>query len=213
MGISHGLGYRNNNFLIHRVIEDEKNILGRLGRLIVAVSQYIFNVRVVKDFPKIVWWFGESLGFWIQSAIFFLSAIGAVSVIWHNGHLAKKRAIIDLLIQQKSNKDLIGAIQKVYKLADDGNYLSKLVSHDSDERRAILTALNNIEFIATGMRMGAFDEKTYKQMQYSNVIKLWAVSSGFIHELRKIDRKDTLFQDFETLAKKWEKAPIKHLNC
>lgn len=176
-----------------------------------GVSQYIFTVKVIEDFPKIVWWFGESLGFWIQSAIFFLSAIGAVSVVWHNGHLAKKRAIIDLLIQQKSNKDLIGAIQKVYKLADEGNHLSQLVSNDSDERRAILTALNNIEFIAAGMRMGAFDEKTYKQMQYSNVIKLWALSSGFIHELRKIDGIDTLFQDFEKLAKKWEKAPIKYI--
>ncbi len=175
-------------------------------------SQYIYNVKIIEDFPKIILWFGESLGFWIQSAIFLLSAVGAVSVIWHNGLLAKKRAIIDLLIQQKSNKDLIEAIQKVYKLADEENYLSQLASNDSGDRRAILTVLNNIEFIAAGMRMGAFDEKTYKQMQYSNVIKLWAVSSSFIHELRKIDGIDTLFQDFETLAKKWEKAPIKFIN-
>ncbi len=176
------------------------------------VSQYIYSVRVVEDFPKVVWLFGESLGFWIQTGILLLSAGAAVWVILHNGQIARKRALIDLIIQQKSNKDLLSAIQSVYKLAAEGNHLSKLVGEDSEERRSIFEALNNIEFIAVGIRMGAFDEKTYKQMQYSNVLKLWKVSSGFIHELRKIDGKETLFQDFESLAKKWETKPIKNIN-
>jgi Domain of unknown function (DUF4760) len=178
----------------------------------VPVSQYIYSVRVVEDVPKVIGWLGESVGFWIQTAAFLVSAGAGILVIRHNGRLAKKRALIDLIIQQKSNKDLLAAIQTVYKLAEDGNHLSKLVGEDSPDRRAILEALNNIEFIAVGIRMGAFDEKTYKQMQYSNVLKLWKVSSGFIHEIRKIDGKETLFQDFERLAKKWEAKAIKNIN-
>lgn len=160
---------------------------------------------------KCAWWLGESKGFWIQTGAFFLSAIAAVIVIWHNGSLAKKRALIDLIIQQKADEGLIKATQRVYQLQDEGNHLSSKVGEDSEDRRTILKVLNNQEFIAVGIRLKAFDESVYKQLQYNNVIKLWNATSGFIHELRKMDGKGTLFQDFETLAKRWEKKPIKKI--
>ena len=115
------------------------------------------------------------------------------------------------MIQQKADASLIADIQAVYRLHEDGNHLSSLVGEDSVERRKILHVLNNQEFIAVGIRLGAFDEKVYKQMQCSNVLKLWTATSGFIHELRKIDKKNTLFQDFEKLANRWEQNPIKKL--
>ncbi len=160
---------------------------------------------------KCAWWLGESKGFWFQTGAFFLSAIAAVILIWHNGKLAKKRALIDLIIQQKSDEGLIKATQRVYKLHDEGNHLSSLVGEDTEDRRTILKVLNNQEFIAVGIRLKAFDEGVYKELQYNNVIKLWNATSGFIHELRKIDGKGTLFQDFEALAKRWEKKPIKKI--
>lgn len=163
------------------------------------------------EITKCAWWLGESKGFWIQTGAFFLSAIAAVLVIWHNGKVAKKRALIDLIIQQKSDESLIQATQRVYELQDSCSHLSSLVGEDSQDRRIILKVLNNQEFIAVGIRMHAFDETVYKQLQYSNVVKLWNATSGFIHELRKIDGKKTVFQDFETLAKKWEKSPIKKI--
>lgn len=151
------------------------------------------------------------LGFWIQTGALFISAIAALVLIWHNGRLARKRALIDLIIQQKSDAQLIADIQDVYRLHDGGNHLSSLVGDDSVERRRILHVLNNHEFIAVGIRLGAFDEAVYKQMQCSNVIKMWTATSGFIHELRKMDGKNTLFQDFEALAKRWEAKPIKRV--
>lgn len=151
------------------------------------------------------------LGFWIQTGALFISAISALALIWHNGRVERRRALIDLMIQQKADASLIADIQEVYRLHECGNHLSSLVGDDSPERRKILHVLNNQEFIAVGIRLGAFDEKVYKQMQCSNVLKLWVATSGFIHELRKIDRKNTLFQDFEKLANRWEQAPIKKL--
>lgn len=156
-------------------------------------------------------WLGESVGFWVQTGALFLSTLAAVYVINHNGRLAKKRALIDLIIQQKSDTVLTEAIQRVYHLHECGNHLSSLVGSDTEDRRTLLKVLNNQEFIAVGIRMSAFDEKVYKQMQCSNVLKLWAATSGFIHEIRKIDGKSTLFQDFENLAKKWERTPLKRI--
>jgi hypothetical protein len=152
---------------------------------------------------------GESIGFWIQTGAVFLSAVAAIYIIYHNGKLAKRRALIDLIIQQKSDEKLIEATREVYALSKAGNHISQLV--DSDKEPTILRVLNNQEFIAVGIRKGAFDESVYKEIQCSNVLKLWTATSGFIQEIRKIDGKNTIFQDFEHLAKRWEKNPIKKL--
>lgn len=160
---------------------------------------------------KTAWFLGETRGFWIQTGAFFLSAIAAVYVIYHNGKLAKKRALIDLIILQKSDQSLQDSTRRAYALYAEGNHLSSLVGADSEDRRSILQALNNHEFIAVGIRLKAFDEEVYKELQYNNVMKMWTATSGFIHELRKIDGRGTLFQDFECLARRWEKAPLKRL--
>ena len=160
---------------------------------------------------KSIWWLGETMGFWIQTGAIFLSAIAAIYVIHHNGKLSKKRALIDLIIQQKADAGLLGATRRVYDLHNAGNHLSSLVGVDNEDRRLILQVINNQEFIAVGIRLKAFDEKVYKQLQFNNVLKLWTATSGFIHEIRKIDNKLTLFQDFECLAVRWSKDPINRL--
>ena len=160
---------------------------------------------------KAILFLGETLGFWIQTGAFLASAIAGIAVIFHNGKQARTRALIDLIIHQKTDSELLQAIAIVYKLHDANHQFSLEVKSKGVNRTAILKVLNNQEFIAVGIRKKAFDESVYKQMQCSNVIKLWKASSGFIHELRKTDSKDTLFQDFEKLAKKWESDPIKKI--
>lgn len=164
-----------------------------------------------QQIAKMVGWLGETWGFWIQTGAFLLSAIGGVAVIYYNGRQARTRALIDMLMQHKSDKDLIEATRHVYALQSNGGRLSHHVDKDSDERKDILKVLNTQEFIAVGVRMRAFDEKVYKQMQCSNVLRLWSASKGFIHELREADQRPTIFQDFERLACRWEKKPIKKI--
>lgn len=142
-----------------------------------------------------------------------MSAIAAVLVIRFNGRQARTQALINLLVLHKSDKDLIAATKQVYALgaSANGTPLSALVGSDTEERRTILNVLNTHEFIAVGIRTRAFDEAIYKEMQCSNVLKLWHAAEGFIIEMRKIDGKATIFQDFERLACRWEKRPISRL--
>lgn len=153
----------------------------------------------------------------IQTVAFVVSAVAAVAVIYHNGKLAKKRALIDLIIQQRTDEQLNAAIKIVYGLANnDKNQLSLYVSPEGNDehqsiRAAILKVLNNQEFVAVGIRLGAFDEKVYKELQCSNVLKIWRATSGFVFELRKQTGHDTIFQDLEKLADRWSKAPIKRI--
>lgn len=138
-----------------------------------------------------------------------MSALAGVLVIFHNGKQSRVRALIDLIVQQKMDVELIDATRRVYALRDNSGPLSTHAEKDSQERKDILRVLNNQEFIAVGVRLKAFDGAVYKQMQCTNVLRLWNVTRGFIHEIRQSDGKETIFQDFEMLACRWEKDPIK----
>lgn len=151
------------------------------------------------------------LGFWIQTGAFFLSALGAIAVIYYNGKQARLRAMIDLIVHQKTDSDLIAATRLVNELHATGQSWTTHLNPQCDERKAILKVLNNQEFIAVGIRTKAFDEDVYKQMQCTNVLRLWDASKGFIEEIRRERAKDTLFQDFERLALDWKKKPIKQI--
>lgn len=166
--------------------------------------------------------FINQYGSLLQTGAIIISAIAAVWLIIHNGRLSRKRALIDLIIQQKNNETLVRDTQLVFSLANkDNESLSKyahLTDNDSSDkefvenRTAILNVLNNLEFIAVGIRMGAFDEKVYKQLQCTNVLKIWKATAGFIHELRKVSNRSTIFQDLEHLAHRWESSPIKQIH-
>ena len=154
-------------------------------------------------------WLGETWGFWIQTGAFFLSALAAVAVIYYNGKQSRVNALINLITQQKSDQSFTEATRTVHALNPTETPLAVHVNNDGAERKAILLVLNNHEFIAVGVRLGAFDENVYKELQCTNVIRLYDNVAGFIQETRRIAGKDTLFQDFEALAKRWKKNPIR----
>jgi hypothetical protein len=87
-----------------------------------------------------------------------------------------------------------------------------LDSMESNEGRAIRLVLNNHEFICLGIRKKAFDEKLYKFMECSNFLKIWEAAAEIIQEIRVRENKYTYFQEFEWLAKKWKKQPLKQIN-
>lgn len=140
-----------------------------------------------------------------------MSALGAIAVVYYNGKQARLRALIDLIVHQKTDSDLLDATRLVNGLHEKGRPWTAHLDSACEERKAILKILNNQEFIAVGIRMGAFDESVYKQMQCTNLLRLWDASKGFIEEIRSERKKDTLFQDFEKLALRWKKDPIKQI--
>ncbi|MEK6293844.1 MAG: DUF4760 domain-containing protein [Paraburkholderia tropica] len=168
-----------------------------------------------QQIAKTVGWLGETWGFWIQTGAFLISALAGVAVIYYNGKQGRTKALIDLIIQQKTDHKLLEATQQVFVLHRNNMQFSRYVPSnltDPDEiatREAIIMVLNNHEFIALGIRQGAFDEKIYKRMQCSNVLKVWDAARGFVNEVRQMEKKDTFFQELEMLAERWKKKPVK----
>lgn len=176
---------------------------------------------------------GESLGFWIQTAVILLGAGAAVLTIYvngmlsrrsinhngemsrqslaHNEKIARQRATIDLLLTQRTDDRLIDAKTAVGRIHKNGGDFISLASQDrtTDESRGhILAILNNYEFISLGIREGALDESIYKRAVYSQAVRDWRAMKAFIMELRRQNQIDTLFQEFEVLARRWEQKTL-----
>ena len=114
--------------------------------------------------------------------------------------------------EKGANLALIEARRTVLALHGTKENLSKFATKDyvtSKEAMAILTVLNFREFVAAGIREKAFDGAMYKRVQFSSLTRDWENLKGFILELRKTRNRPSLFQEFQLLAERWLKKPLK----
>lgn len=167
---------------------------------------------VATDGAEVVRYFGETIGFWIQTGAFALSAFGAVAIIYNNSHQAKKRATIDLALHENANQEIKEAKDAVKKYHEQKLNFTELTCGDYNakpENGHVLTLLNHYEFIAAGIKEGAFDEEIYKRMKRSIIIRDWGAFSAYVIERRRCLQRDKLWAEFEWLAKRWQNSEIK----
>ncbi|OBX05766.1 hypothetical protein QV06_01050 [Gallibacterium genomosp. 3] len=112
-------------------------------------------------------------------------------------------------MHQSQNKELQEAITLVNRLARQQIPLIDHYKVDEGFKGSILKVLNSREFTATGIRENIFDEKVYKRSQCTNFVRDWERLECVIKYIREQTKKDTLFQDFEHLGKKWKADPLK----
>lgn len=124
---------------------------------------------------------------------------------------AKKRAIVDLIIKQREDERLSNIYLKIYSLLKSHKRVSEECRNDKEFENDIFYALDTLEFIAVGIRLGAFDEDVYKQLQCSKVINTWNSVAALVMDLREEKKSSTLYQDIEQLAERWKANPLKEL--
>jgi len=157
------------------------------------------------------WFLGESIGFWIQTGAFFLSALAGVAVIFNNNHRARQRATVDLSLAETNNKALQEAKDKIAEYQGQNANFKEFACESAkykDQNAHITMLLNHHEFIATGIKEGVFDEEIYKRMRRSILLKDYKELTTYIEQLRESMRRPTLFMEFEWLCKRWEESPI-----
>lgn len=165
-----------------------------------------------QEAAKVAFFLGESRGFWVQTGAFILSAFGAIAIIYNNSHQAKKRATVDLVLYELGNPLLIEAKKHVRLLRESGADLTQLScaeNKDKAENGYIKTLLNNYEFIAAGIKEGAFDEEIYKRMTRSILIRDWDAFSAYVAELRRQTKREKIYIEFQWLVERWKKSEIK----
>src|ERR1700722_5469886 len=102
-------------------------------------------------------WLGETIGFWIQTVLIGVSALGAVWIIKARGTQEKRRATVDAIIHQKGETKLRESRAVVKRMHENNekNLARHLQNPDSDEYKSIIEVLNAYEFISSGIRQGA----------------------------------------------------------
>ncbi|WP_308023007.1 DUF4760 domain-containing protein [Neisseria oralis] len=148
----------------------------------------------------------------IQAVILFLGLGFTALSIWNNKNDNRRMATVDLILRQRFNEELNKSIEMVYDLVKGDfpslhQYLDK--EKYPEERKAILALLNYREFVAVGINTGIIDEKVYKRSFCNIITRDWKMLCKTIEAIRNSEKgKPTNFQDFETLAKRWEREPL-----
>jgi hypothetical protein len=161
---------------------------------------------------------------WFQNAILVFSAWIAIRTLSSSSRHERRRATVDIVRDQQKDDVLIKAratIRSVQDASGKIDFNPILAQKDSAELRAIYDVLNSYEFMASGLRTGAFDEETYKRMYYNTVVSHWSLFHEFIEKYREKFKKEnpgvaglaagTLYQDFQTLATNWLQYPLKRI--
>lgn len=140
-----------------------------------------------------------------------ISALVALYSIHRNTQVSRKRATVDLVLHQKNDQALSKANKLVNPLLKSNRITSFADDSQKDtaERAAILDILNNYEFIAVGMREGAFDLQVYIRMSYGTVTRDWKCFEPFVCHLREVHQRPTLFQEFEWLHSKFKQKKLR----
>ncbi|WP_295354539.1 DUF4760 domain-containing protein [uncultured Succinivibrio sp.] len=152
----------------------------------------------------------------VQAVILFLGLGATVYTLRFNRKDSMRRSTLDLIIHQRSDEDLNKAMSKVNDLISEKGVYEDLSSYfqnrHSEEAQAILKVLNFREFVAVGINLRVIDEDIYKRAYCSLVLRDWKNLENTVKGMRTEYKKDTLFQDFEMLAKQWADYPIKDLH-
>lgn len=157
---------------------------------------------------------GESIGYWLQTVAIVSSACAAVVVIWHNGKTARLRATIDMLISEQRDDEYNEKYASLSKLINTDKSLvdyARFLDTEHQEFDNIRFVLNRLEFIAQGIRVGAFEEKIYKDLNCTNYLKIWQAVEPLVAEIRRRKNRDTYYQEIEWLAKRWKLNPIRKI--
>jgi hypothetical protein len=144
-------------------------------------------------------------GLCIQTGAIIVSAGGVASIITWNVRIARKRATLDILLNEHTHEISIKERTEFIKLKKNGD-LSSWASSDkanAPEVETIRAVLNRYELVAIGIRKSTLDEQLYKLWCRTTLVGDWRAMKPFVAQIRTLNSIPTLYCEFEALARKW----------
>ncbi|OWS76105.1 DUF4760 domain-containing protein [Pantoea sp. VS1] len=84
-----------------------------------------------------------------------------------------------------------------------------LTEDEKADRIKIQYCLNFYERLAVSIKNGSYHEQMIKEVFYSSIVQNFEYSEPFIKALREKKGRNSYYQEFEWLAKRWNKNPLK----
>jgi hypothetical protein len=144
-------------------------------------------------------------GLCIQAGAIIVSAVGvSASILW-NLRIARRRATLDLLINEQTHETPLAERTAFLKTKHDGDIAKWAAPTNAGMPQgvALRAVLNRYELVAIGISKGTVDEGLYKNWCRSTLVGDWIAVRPFVTQLRTNTRSWAVFCEFEALAKRW----------
>jgi hypothetical protein len=150
-------------------------------------------------------------GLCIQTVAIVASAIGVAAIIGWNVRIARRRATLDIVLNEQTHETVITERTQFINLKKKGDLSSWAASDklNSAEVEVIRAVLNRYELIAIGIQESTLDERIYKRWCRTTLVEDWRAIKPFVFQIRTVNSIPTLFCEFEAIAKRWATASEK----
>ena len=149
----------------------------------------------------------------VRNVTIIIGVVIALASVLAARSTAKKKQSADLLFNSRGDPLLQGGYLQVRDHHDsDTKNMRALASGDkrhTDEAKQIRYLLNHFESLSVGIQAGIYDESMLKMAWHGVVLEVHEKALPFIKANRERDKRDTIWQEFEWLAKRWKAAPLK----
>ncbi|SOC56483.1 protein of unknown function [Chromohalobacter canadensis] len=152
----------------------------------------------------------------VKASITGLALIVAVVSILNAKAIAKKKQTADLLFHIRTDDLYINSVRTVLGLHNSEANIRLWATEESkqdtdtvEKVQHIRYVLNHYERLSVGLQEGIYHEGMLKKSQFGTITKTYDCAKPFIEGIRERTKSDTAYQEFEWLAKRWEKSPLR----
>lgn len=151
----------------------------------------------------------------VSSVAVVLSMLLALTAIIYNVVTARKIQTATFLYESRSDKEYLEGTQTLWKMHNSGKSfrsyvfpIKEMTEEEKQERQRVIYCLNFYERLAVSINNGIYHETMIKEVFYNSIVNYFYIAEPFIKALREKEQKETYYQEYELLAKKWKRTPL-----
>ncbi|EMM0296611.1 DUF4760 domain-containing protein [Klebsiella pneumoniae] len=156
----------------------------------------------------------------VSSAAVSLGVIIAAITIVYNVKTARKVHTSVFLGESRFDVDYKKGLSTMRRIHESNkafrsymypsNGQADLTDEEKLEKREIIYCLGFYERMAVSVKRKTYDETMVKEVFYSSVVNNYEISLPLIKAIREKENNSTYFKEYEWMAKRWKKCPLKN---
>jgi hypothetical protein len=147
----------------------------------------------------------QNFGLWLQSGAIVFSLVGVIIGIVANRRIARRRATLDLIMQDQTHQALVKLRQDFIALRETGNLVQWAAPAQaaSAQQTTLRAIMNRYELIAIGISEKTLDRGVYRRYARTTLVKDWLACKPWVMQMRQNSNTPTYYCEIEKIAKKW----------
>lgn len=118
--------------------------------------------------------------------------------------VARKQHTLNVMLQAEYATTHREAMNAVRPSLSSGK-CPDITGADQADRESYRTILNHYELLSAGIRNGDFDERMVRDAHRGSIVCMYEACEQQIFKMRNARRRQTIYEHFEWLYKRWEK--------